>query len=90
VVGLSCIDGADASDNQTKILKKFELNQWYAIKVRVTSKNISAWIDNEKVVDFNTAGHLLSIRPEVELSKPFGIASWNTTSALRKIILKEL
>jgi len=27
----------------------------------------------------------LSIRPEVELSRPFGIASWRTTAALKNI-----
>jgi hypothetical protein len=37
------------------------------------------------VVDFAISTNKLSIRPEVELSKPFGITSWNTTAALRNI-----
>lgn len=90
VVGLSCIDGKDASDNNTKILKQFEKNVWYKIKLQVTNEKITAWVDDEKLVDFAYPGHKLSIRPEVSLSKPFGICSWNTTSEIRKISLVEL
>jgi len=32
----------------------------------------------------------LSIRPEVELSKPFGIASWYTTAELKNIRLERI
>lgn len=84
-VGLSNIDGLDASDNSTRTLMKFEKNRWYKIRLSVTDTEIKAWIDSLKVVDLNTTGRRLSIRPEVELSKPFGIASWNTAAALRNI-----
>lgn len=88
VVGLSCIDGNDANHNDTKILKNFEKDVWYKIRLKVTSENISAWIDNEKLVDFNYSGSKLHVRPEVELSKPFGICSWNTTAELKNIQLE--
>lgn len=90
VVGLSCIDGADASDNSTQILKRFDKNVWYKIKLQVTTQKITAWIDGEKLVDFEYVGHDLSIRPEVNLSKPFGICSWITTAELRNIWVKIL
>ncbi len=85
VVGLSSIDGRDASENETTKYMTFEKNRWYAIRLRVTDEKIEAWIDEEKVVDFTINGKQLSIRPEVELSKPFGIASWRTTAAIRNI-----
>jgi hypothetical protein len=88
VVGLSTIDGNDASENETRVLKKFEHDIWYKINLKVSDEKIEAWIDNEKLVDFNTTGHQLSIRPEVALSKPFGICSWVTTAELRNIQLK--
>jgi hypothetical protein len=84
-VGLSSIDGLDASDNSTRILMKFDKNRWYHIRLAVTDTGIKAWIDSLRVVDFTIGNRKLSIRPEVELSKPFGIASWNTTAALRNI-----
>lgn len=90
VVGLSCIDGKDASDNNTKILKQFEKNVWYTIKLQVNTERITAWIDGENLVDFAYAGHKLYVRPEVNLSKPFGICSWNTTSEIRKITMQRL
>lgn len=89
VVGLSNIDGSDASDNETRTLKKFDHDTWYAIHLKISSEKIEAWIDGEKVIDFSTPGKQLSIRSEVTLSKPFGICSWRTTSALRNVQLKD-
>jgi hypothetical protein len=84
-VGLSSIDGFDASENNTRILMQFEKNRWYHIRLDVTTSKIEAWIDSLKAVDFTIGSRKLTIRPEVELSKPFGIASWNTTAALKNI-----
>ncbi|HBE42318.1 MAG TPA: DUF1080 domain-containing protein, partial [Bacteroidales bacterium] len=56
----------------------------------VTVDAIQAWIDDENVVDFTLDDNTLSIRPEVELSKPFGIASWRTMAAIRNIRVKRL
>jgi hypothetical protein len=90
VLGLSTIDGNDASDNSTKLLMNFEKNTWYHIRLQVTEIKIMAWIDDKQVLDFTIDGHKLGIRPEVSLSRPFGICSWNTTAALRNIRLKKL
>ncbi len=90
IVGLSCIDGKDASENETTLLKSFEKQRWYAIRLRVTDKQITAWIDGEQIVNLPTEGKKLSIRPEVELSRPFGIASWRTTAAIKNIRLEVL
>ena len=86
-VGLSCIDGKDAAENETSSLHNFDKNRWYGIRLLVTGTRIEVWIDEEKVVDMETKGRRISIRPEVNLSKPLGIASWNTTAGVRKIRL---
>lgn len=85
VVGLSSVNKMDASENETTSLRKFEKERWYKICLVVKPDTIKAFIDDEKVVDFVINEKELSIRPEVQLSKPFGIASWNTTAALRNI-----
>ena len=85
VVGLSSVDGLDASENETGIMKIFKDNQWYAIRFRVTDQKIAAWIDQEKVVDLETKNRKFSIRSEVSPSQPFGIATWRTKAALRDI-----
>jgi hypothetical protein len=88
LVGLSCINGYDASENETKTLQNLSNDKWYNIRLRVTDDSIKAWIDSTRVVDFAIGTSKISIRPEVNLSRPFGIASWFTTSALRNIRLR--
>ncbi len=90
VVGLSSLDGLDASENETMTLQLFTKDVWYHIRLRVTNDSINAWINNTPVVELPTVGRKISIRPEVELSKPFGIASWRTTAAIRNIRLKKI
>lgn len=90
VVGLSSIDGKDASENKTTRYMNFDSERWYKIRVRVTPTNISAWIDEKQVVDQNIVGRKISTRGEVDLSAPLGIAAFETRSALRKIRIREL
>lgn len=89
-VGLSCIDGKDASENETTTLHNFDKNRWYHIKLVVAGGVIKSWIDSVNVVDFTIGRRKLSIRPEVGLSRPFGIASWNTTAALKNIKVERI
>ena len=90
VVGLSSLDGEDAAHNETTQYMNFQNGRWFQIRVRVTATNIQAWIDSDKMVDVTTTGKAISIRPEVEESKPLGIASWSTTAALRNIKMRRL
>lgn len=90
IVGLSSIDGDDASQNETTQFMSFKKGQWYNIRVRVTKTRITVWIDEKQVIDQETTGHKVTIRPEVEKSRPFGICTWSTTAALRKIELRKL
>jgi hypothetical protein len=90
VVGLSSIDGKDASENETTTYREFERNRWYDICLVVTKDSIRAFIDDEVAVDLATVGKHLSVRPEVRLSRPFGIASWYTTAAIRNINITRL
>lgn len=90
VVGLSSIDSEDASQNETTGYMNFTNGKWYHIRVRVEPGKIQAWIDNDRVVNLETEGKRISIRMEVEPSVPLGIATWNTSAALKNIQLKQL
>ncbi len=90
VVGLSSIDYYDASDNMTTKFKDFKTGQWYKFRIRVTKDKIQAWVDDEQTVDLETKGHKISIRFECDLCKPFGVASWCTTGAVRDIRVRAL
>lgn len=86
LVGLSSLDGWDASDNDTRTYFNFENGRWYALRLRVTDDRISAWIDEKPIVNVVISGRSVGLRPgEIELSAPFGFASYETTGALRKI-----
>ncbi len=90
VVGLSAVDGAYADSNPTTKFMTFKKGQWYDIRLRVTKTCVSAWIDDKPVVDLETTGHKLTLHPAVAKAKPFGLCSWMTTAALRKIELRTL
>ena len=90
VCGLSSLDGNDASENETTTYRKFKKGKWYKVRLRVTDKKIEAWLDDKQIVDVKTKNHKISIRIEVELSKPFGFSTWQTTGALRNIRMREL
>jgi hypothetical protein len=89
-VGLSSIDGKDASENETTTHRNFDKDKWYHIRLIVRDNLITSWIDSVKVVDFSIGSKNLSIRPEVQLSRPFGITSWNTTAAIKNIHLQRI
>ncbi len=90
VVGLSSVDGLDASENETRTSMEFEAGQWYRILLRVTDREITAYVDDELVVALETEGRRFSVRPEVSRSRPLGIATWRTTGALRDLRIRSL
>ena len=86
VVGLSSLDNMDASENDTSSTHVFETGRWYALRLRVTYDRIQAWIDDELIIDAYIGDREVGLRPgEIELSRPFGIASYSTTAKLRKM-----
>ena len=89
LLGISSLDSMDASENETTKFMNFEQDRWYRIRLRVTDGRIEAWIDKEKLVDVNTTGKRISVRPgDIELSRPFGLSAWQTTAALREIRMR--
>ncbi len=90
VVGLSSLEGNDASSNETTSYMSFDTGRWYHIRLRVTDAKIEAWIDKKQVVNIPTAEHKFSIRIEVEESKPLGVTTWRTKGALKDIKLLRL
>ncbi len=85
VVGLSSIDGNDASENSTGQYREFKNGQWYKFRVRVTDDKIQCWIDDKQVIDQDLEGVEISTRAEVNLNKPLGFSTYDTRAALRNI-----
>jgi len=90
VVGLSSINGMDASENETSQSVQFETGRWYGIRIRVTPAKIEAWLDERQIINQDLKGNKIDTRFEVEPSQPLGVASWRTKSALRDLRLRRL
>ena len=91
VVGISSIDGMDASENETADYLAFETGRWYRVTVRVTPEKIEAWIDRAKMVDLETEDRKIAMRfGEIEDSVPLGIATWITTAQVRDIWFRKI
>jgi len=90
VVGLSSINFMDASENETSQSIEFENGRWYNVRIRVTPQKIQAWLDDRQIIDQELKDNRISVRMEVEPSKPLGVATWKTKGALRDIRLRRL
>jgi hypothetical protein len=90
VVGLSSINGMDASENDTSQSIAFDTGRWYDVRIRVTPEKIQAWLDGKQIVDQDIRRRKIHTRIEVEPSQPLGIAAYRTKSALRDIRLRKL
>jgi len=89
VNGLSCINGYDASENETT--KHFWLKdkEWHPVQLIVTSDSICASAGVEQVFDLSPAGKRLHLRAGLFNS---GLTLWTymTTGEIRNIRLKRL
>ena len=90
LTGLSCLDGFDASENETTGSMDFKQNRWYKIRVRVTEKKIEVWVDDDQIVDVEHKDRKVSLRWEMDSMPPFGIATYATTGGVRNLVVKRL
>ncbi len=91
VVGLSNLDGNDASENDSSTLREFVQGRWYAFRLKVTQHRIQGWIDNEPVIDIALAGRQPGLPfGEADLSTPLGFSAYRTLAGLRKLEYRRL
>jgi hypothetical protein len=90
ITGLSCLDGADASENQTTTGFRYKDDVWYRFRVRVTTDAVRCWIDEKEVVKVDVRDRGLSTRIQVRASQPLGFATWESAGMVRKISLRPL
>lgn len=86
LVGISSLDGYDASENETTKFMGFDKGRWYRIRLRVTPGRLEGWLDQEMLINVDTTDRRISVRPgEIERCIPLGIACWETGAAVRAV-----
>ena len=95
-VGLSSINGCDASENETSTYFDFKDNTWYRFRMQVTADRIQIgitphdkegnWLTENSLVDLEVSDDTrCSTRMEVDQYKPLGFCTWSTEGQLRNI-----
>ncbi|QDT31299.1 3-keto-disaccharide hydrolase [Thalassoglobus polymorphus] len=90
LIGLSNINDFDASENESTDYYSFDNEKWYKIRLRVDEKFIQAWIDETRITKIDHTENRISIRIEMELSKPLGLASFQTKGAIKNLKMTKL
>lgn len=91
VVGISSVDGRDASENETTRYMGFARDRWYRVRLRVTPARIEAWLDDKPIVNLELAGKTISLRRgEIDRAIPLGISTYQTSAAFRFIRMRVL
>jgi len=90
VTGLSSLDGADASENETTRSVKYANRTWYRFRIRVTDAAIRCRVDDKEVVAIDHRGRKLATRIEVRANQPLGFAAWESGGAVRRVQVRRL
>lgn len=90
LAGLSCIDGFNASQNETTTPISFENGRWYKVRLRVTDRAIEAELDGKRLFRTRRENKRFSIYRQLEPLRPAGFFSWRTEAALRGIKLTSI
>jgi hypothetical protein len=90
VVGISSVDGRDASENDTTSFRNFDNDKWYKVRVRVEPNEIRCWIDDKAAAEQIRQGHEFDIRYEMDQSVPMGVAAFQCKTELRNIRIRKL
>ncbi|MCU0707650.1 MAG: DUF1080 domain-containing protein [Pirellula sp.] len=72
LVGISSINGNDASENETASYRDFKNGKWYHFKIRVDAAHITVWLDDEQILQVARENRRFSVRAEVMRSRPLG------------------
>lgn len=90
LVGISSIDGNDASENETASYRNFKNGQWYRFKVRVDAQNITVWLDDEQILEVPRGNRKFSVRAEVMRSRPLGYCVFQSKVAVKDWVYRTL
>ncbi|MBK8093937.1 MAG: hypothetical protein IPK32_18695 [Verrucomicrobiaceae bacterium] len=90
LVGLSSIDGEDASNNSTRGNLDFVNGRWYRVKIELRDEEVQVWIDGRLYVNTNLRGREASLRPgDIESCRPLGFATYLSACRVRGLVVED-
>lgn len=90
IVGLSSVDGVDASENATTTYEQFENGKWYKFRVRVDPEFVTVWINDKKFFYQERDGHVFETRIEVWGSHPLGFCTYQSKVHVRNFVWRPI
>lgn len=92
LVGISSVNGNDAANNEYATAKEFPKGQWFHVRLRCTDKKIQGWIGDgaEPILDVDTTDKTIGTRADIDLAKPLGLSTYQTSAAYKNIKLRKL
>lgn len=90
-VGISSIDGLDASSNATGSSQPFETGKWYRIRIEVRKHELAVWMNDRPLVRADISRAQLGLRGgEIDRCVPFGFATYETEGRVRACVIEVL
>ncbi len=90
VTGLSSINGADASENESRRFVKYQDDIWYRFRIQVTAKVVRCWVDDKAILAVDHEGQQLKTRIETRPSQPLGFTTYRTAGMIRAVEVRML
>jgi len=90
LIGISSIDGNDASENSTASYKDIKNDRWYRFRLVVSDEAIMVWMDDEELIQVERKGKSFSVRGEVRASRPFGYCVFRSKVEVRNLQYRTL
>ena len=90
VTGLSSLNGADASENDTGRFLKYQNGTWYKFRVHVTDDVIRVWIDDKPTIVVGHRDQQVKTRIETRGNQPLGFATYKSRGAVRAVEVRRL
>ena len=85
VIGLSSLDGMDASENITTNFRLFTNDEWSDFRLTVKPDSVILAIDGEDMFEVDPSEYAVTTRLEMEPLGSMGIASYQSTGELRNL-----
>lgn len=83
--GLSSLDGLDASRNATRTSRAFPTGRDAHVHLMVTADAVHVDLDGAPLLRTGLRGRRLSLRPEVELSRPLGLIAFASEGSIARL-----